>query len=125
MSKPTIVTLVEPIEGHEGSIRQVEFREPRYRDIVGFGAPYSVHSVAGGEEVTIINEAELAHYIEACLVKPAEPDLLKQLGLRDTFAVRRAVLGFFLQPAAAGAGSKTSPETSGSAAAADPAKSAI
>lgn len=118
------ITLETPIEGHEGPIREVEFREPKYRDIVGYGAPYSVHSVAGGEEVTIINEAELAHYIEACCVRPKEPDLLRQLSMADSFAVRRAVLGFFLRPAKAGSGSKASPETSGSEQGSSPTPSA-
>lgn len=124
MSKTVTVTLDSPIEGHEGAIRQVKFREPRYRDIMGHGQPYSVHTGPNGDPIVIYDQDVITHYVEACCIEPKEASLLQQLGMKDTFAVRRAVLDFFLPPGGADAGSKTSPETSGSDADADPAKSA-
>ncbi len=124
MTKTVTITLEKPIEGHEGSIRQVVLREPRYGDIMGHGQPYSVHNGPDGEPLVLYDQDAITHYVEACCVTPPEATLLRQLGMRDTFAVRRAVLGFFLPGAEADGGSKASPPTSGSAAASSPTPSA-
>lgn len=115
MSKTVTVELEAPIEGHEGQIRQIVLREPKYKDIMGHGQPYTLHNGPGGEPIVIYDQDAITHYVEACCVKP-DALLLTQLGLRDTFKVRGAILDFFLPRAAAGAGSETSPQTSGSAA---------
>lgn len=113
MPKTVSVPLEGSITTHQGPVSTLTLREPMYDDIMGVGHPYTVHEAEGGQSVVIYDHAAIRHYAEACVQAPVTALHLSQLGMRDTFALRRAVLSFFLPSAAAGADSKTSRESSG------------
>ncbi|WP_345819931.1 hypothetical protein ABC766_27255 [Methylobacterium fujisawaense] len=108
-----IVTLDRPIMGHR-PYRQLEFREPKFRDLMELGDPY-VWVPAGNEYSRRVDDTQIiAKYAERLLVedgKAGDPLILDQLGVTDTRKVREAIVDFF-QPAAAAAASNTSPESS-------------
>lgn len=110
-----IITLDRPIVGHR-AFRQLEFREPKFRDLMELGDPY-VWVPAGNDYSRRVDDTQIiAKYAERLLVedgKPGDFSLLDQLGVSDTRKVREAIVDFF-QPAAATAGSNTSPENSSS-----------
>ncbi|MGU3417650.1 hypothetical protein [Methylobacterium sp. D54C] len=110
-----IVTLERPIMGHR-PYRQLEFREPKFRDLMELGDPY-VWVPAGNEYSRRVDDTQIiAKYAERLLVedgKAGDPLILDQLGVVDTRKVREAIVDFF-QPAAAAAASSTSSESSSS-----------
>jgi hypothetical protein len=110
-----IVTLEKPIMGHR-PYRQLEFREPKFRDLMELGDPY-IWVPAGNDYSRRLDDTQIiAKYAERLIVedgKPGDPLILDQLGVADTRKVREAIVDFF-QPAAATAASSTSPENSSS-----------
>lgn len=124
MAKTVTVPLEGTITTPQGTVSALTLREPMYDDIMGVGHPYTVHEAEGGQSVVIYDHAAIRHYAEACVQAPVSALHLSQLGMRDTFALRRAVLGFFLPSAAAGADSKTSHENSGAPSGSSPTQSA-
>ncbi|WP_375455715.1 hypothetical protein [uncultured Methylobacterium sp.] len=95
-----IVVLDKPLVGH-GVIRQLEFREPKWDEIMDIGDPY-VWTPAPGDDrhvvATPIPEA-VKRYADRLIAdgdKPGDPMLLPRLGIRDTFNVRDAIMAFFL-----------------------------
>lgn len=109
------ITLDRPIMGHR-PYRQLEFREPKFRDLMELGDPY-VWVPAGNEYSRRVDDTQIiAKYAERLLVedgKAGDPLILDQLGVSDTRKVREAIVDFF-QPAAVAAASSTSPESSSS-----------
>lgn len=110
-----IVKLDKPIMGHR-PYRQLEFREPKFRDLMELGDPY-IWVPAGNDYSRRLDDTQIiAKYAERLLVedgKAGDPLILDQLGVADTRKVREAIVDFF-QPAAATAASSTSPENSSS-----------
>ena len=110
-----VVTLEKPIMGHR-PYRQLEFREPKFRDLMELGDPY-IWVPAGNDYSRRLDDTQIiAKYAERLLVedgKAGDPLILDQLGVADTRKVREAIVDFF-QPAAATAASSTSPESSSS-----------
>ena len=110
-----VVTLEKPILGHR-PYRQLEFREPKFRDLMELGDPY-IWVPAGNDYSRRLDDTQIiAKYAERLLVedgKAGDPLILDQLGVSDTRKVREAIVDFF-QPAAATAASNTSPESSSS-----------
>ena len=110
-----VVTLEKPIMGHR-PYRQLEFREPKFRDLMELGDPY-IWVPAGNDYSRRLDDTQIiAKYAERLLVedsKAGDPLILDQLGVADTRKVREAIIDFF-QPAAATAASSTSPESSSS-----------
>lgn len=89
------ITLTEPIEGHEGPIKEVVLRQPKFNDVMTLGEPAAyAHSEAG-----LVFQAEkdgvIQGYITRLLVEPKDPALLLQLGLADSLKLKEAVYGFF------------------------------
>lgn len=110
------VTLEKPIVGHR-PYRQLEFREPMFRDIMALGDPFVW--VPMGEDLSrrVDDFPAIEKYAERLLVedgKQGDPLILDQLGIRDTRKVREVVISFFQEAAAQPAASKTSPESSSS-----------
>ena len=110
-----IVKLDKPIMGHR-PYRQLEFREPKFRDLMELGDPY-IWVPAGNDYSRRLDDTQIiAKYAERLIVedgKAGDPLILDQLGVTDTRKVREAIVDFF-QPAAATAASSTSPESSSS-----------
>lgn len=109
MSKSVVVRLSTPIEGHHGPIAALEFREPRWDEVMTFGEPFRVHQFEGGEPFVHVNYEVLKSYAEACLTG-AETDplvTLSRLGVKDARKVADAIAGFFQPDPEEGAGSTT------------------
>jgi len=115
MSKTVTIPLDEPFAGHKGMTQQLVLRRPNWSDVMGVGAPYTIHSDKEGKGFLVYDEAAIAHYAEALLIEPADTALVSaSVGLRDTMKVREAIVDFFLAAAGAGGGSGTSPKSSSS-----------
>ncbi|MDB5596257.1 MAG: hypothetical protein JWM36_3218 [Hyphomicrobiales bacterium] len=114
------IELSKPVAGHRGQIKQMRFREPNYMDWSALG---EVESPIYHEGSATIQQhpAIIAQYAERCLVDE-DISLLNLLGLRDTFAVRDAVLSFFRE-ASEPASSPTSPTSLSSSFVGTPAQS--
>lgn len=109
-----IVVLEKPIVGHR-PLRQLEFREPKFRDLMELGDPY-VWVPAGEYSRRVDDMPAIEKYAERLLTddgKPGDPLVLDQLGIKDTRKVREAIISFF-QDAVETAASKTSDESSSS-----------
>lgn len=120
-----IIKLDKPITGHT-VIRQLEFREPKFRDVMELGDPF-VWVPAGEHYRRVDDMPTIARYAERLYVegdKPGDPLLLGQLGLRDTRKVREAIIDFFREGEEESVASNTSPETSSSTPASTPERSA-
>jgi hypothetical protein len=115
-----IVTLDSPIVGHE-VVRQLEFREPRWDDIMEIGEAYIWTPRGDGSDFSVVTPvfSNIKLYAERLIAKgdrPGDPLVLAQLGVGDTRKVRDAIVDFFLRADPAVAGSTTSPKTSSSSA---------
>lgn len=113
-----IVTLDTPIVGH-AVVRQLEFREPRWDDIMEVGEAYIWTPRGDGTDFSVVTPifSNIKAYAERLIAvgdKAGDPLLLTGLGVTDTRKVREAVMDFFLRADPALAGSTTSPKTSSS-----------
>jgi len=94
------VILSAPLVGH-AVVKHLEFREPRWDDIMDLGDPYVWTDKPGSPGYVVptpIPEVCKA-YAERLIAngdKPGDPLLLPRLGIRDSFAVRDAIMDFFL-----------------------------
>lgn len=93
-----IITLDKPITGHK-VIRQLEFREPRWDDIMEIGDVYVW--VPRGDDYLIPSplHGAIKQYAERLIAegdKPGDPLNLPLLGASDTRKVKDAIMGFFL-----------------------------
>lgn len=89
------ITLTDPIEGHEGQVKAITLREPKYGDVMALGEPNAFARSEGGMVYTAENESVIRGYIERLMVEPKDPALLLQLTLADTLKLKEAVHGFF------------------------------
>lgn len=116
-----VVKLSAPLVGH-AVVRQLEFREPRWDDIMTLGDPYvwTDHPSRPDYIVPTPIPEVCKAYAERLIAvgdKDGDPMLLSQLGVRDSHAVRDAIKDFFLSvdPKTL-AGSTQSPTSSSSTA---------
>jgi hypothetical protein len=90
------ITLKHPIEGHEGQVKQLVFREPKYADVMALGEPSAYARSEGGMIYQSEKDGVVQSYIERLLVEPKDPLLLGQLTLADTLQVKEAIHSFFM-----------------------------
>lgn len=99
-----VITLVHPIEGHHGVVRQIVLRPPVFREVMNFGEPSSRGYQRTGDVVYVADNWDvIRQYAQALLRRPAagsnEPRLdsilLENLSLEDTLQIKEAVTGFF------------------------------
>lgn len=114
----TRLPLSTPIQGPKGPVSEIALRVPRWNDIMPVGSPYSVHRSAEGHRFVVENNEAIEHYARECLVEPADPRLLEQLGPLDTLTVREAILDFFT-PATPASQSSNEPPPAGSSSTSD------
>lgn len=115
MSKPVRIPLIEPIDGHDGPIREIVLREPTYDEYISCGGePYTIGQSEEGALFSIEKPEVIWAYAQACIVTPKDTLLLSDADWRVAREVRKAVLGFFQAPGAGNATSPTSPTTSSS-----------
>lgn len=124
-----IVVLTTPIVAHE-VVRQLEFREPKWREVMEFGDPYVWTQSSRGKDYVVPTPVPetVKGYAERLIVKAdgsrGDPSLLDHLGIQDAFKVRDAIVDFFLSvDPKMTAGSTPSPTTSSSDASGDPTSS--
>ncbi len=111
-----VVTLARPLDGHE-VIKQVEFREPTWRDYAELGEPYVWTPRGDDSSIASPVMETIKAYAERLIArgdKVGDPLLLDRLGLVDSRKVRDALMGFFLDADPSVVRSKTSPTTSSS-----------
>lgn len=91
----TTVTLATPIEGHEGQIKTITLREPKYADVMALGEPSAYARSDGGMVFQAEKDGVVQGYIERLLVEPQDPALLLQVSLKDALQLKDAVYNFF------------------------------
>jgi hypothetical protein len=89
------VTLTNPIEGHEGQIKTITLREPKYGDVMALGEPSAFARSDGGMIFQAEKEGVVQAYIERLMIAPNDPALLLQVSLADALKLKDAVYGFF------------------------------
>jgi hypothetical protein len=89
------IELSEPVKSHRGLIKQIRLREPRYGDFMQIGMPTTWVSLADGGGFSQETPSILGAWIER--LADVDPNFLPQVCLRDTLALRGAVLGFFIE----------------------------
>src|SRR5689334_10430001 len=95
MAKEKTVTLVDPIRGHEGEIKSLRFREPKFPDLIELGEPVTFARSEAGLVFSSERDDVLQAYSERLLVEPKDPAMLQQLGLADALQVKETIHGFF------------------------------
>lgn len=89
------VKLIEPIEGHEGQVKEVVLRAPKFTDIMLLGEPAAFARSEGGMIFQAEKDGVVADYIKRLLVEPKDTALLSQLGLADSLQLKEAIFDFF------------------------------
>lgn len=114
MSKTVRIPLPAPITEHGKTFTHVVLREPNYDDYVSCGGePYTIGQSEGGSYFSMEKPEVIWAYADKCIVEPGQIQL-EGADWRVAREVRKAILGFFQEPAAASAPSPTSPTTSSS-----------
>lgn len=108
MAQPLEITvsLLEPLAGHGGQVKEVKMRPPTHADLMALGDPYVVITLADGKPHVVTEPKTLGEYIGRCLVSP-DPLILEKMGLADSMRVRKAFVDFFEMALALSAGLKT------------------
>lgn len=104
----------KPLVGHEGLISEVELSEPSYDLYQELGEPRQFFFGPNDVPVPIEDKDVIRQYIERCLVRPTDPAILAQGGIRLGRALKTAMLGFFRFGDEADEASTTSPTSSSS-----------
>jgi hypothetical protein len=89
------ITLVHPIEGPDGQIKQIILREPRWPDVMRLGEPAAYARSDGGMIYSAEKDDVVHAYVQRLLVEPKDPALLEQVSLTDTLQLRETIFGFF------------------------------
>jgi len=87
--------LTKPIRGHEGDIREVRFREPRYHDFMMLGDPTAMVFLPNGGVLPHEDHGIIEKYAERLIVEQSHGPLLAQCSLDDALAIKEVILGFF------------------------------
>jgi len=90
------IDLNEPLKDHRGVIKKIVLREPKYSDFIDLGMPTTWVSLSDGGGFSQETPSVLGAWIER--LADIDPNFLGSLCLRDTLALRGAVLGFFSRP---------------------------
>lgn len=99
-----IITLVHPVEGHHGLVKQIALRPPVFREVMNFGEPSSRGYQRTGDVVYVADNWDvIRQYAQALLRHPpvgsTEPRLdailLENLSLEDTLQIKEAITSFF------------------------------
>jgi hypothetical protein len=90
------VTLITPIEGHEGQIKQIVLRAPKYADVMLLGEPAAYARSTEGMIYQAEKDDVVKSYIERLCIEPKDTALLNQLELADALKLKEAVFDFFL-----------------------------
>ncbi len=96
MAKTETVKLTEPVLWHDRQLTELTLREPRARDFFAFGEPMTWARTGDGNAVSVENPDVIGRYLDACIVHEGGSALLGLVGLTDAFALKDAVLGFFV-----------------------------
>lgn len=96
-----VVTLTSPIEGHEGQIKAITLREPKYGDVMALGEPSAYARSEGGLVFQAEKDGVVQSYIERLMIVPNDPSLLLQVSLADALKLKDAVYDFFRDARAA------------------------
>ncbi len=91
------VALRTPILFHDSQIREIEFREPRWRDHEELGEVDGWIRAPDGTVSRMAYPSVVAAYAKRCIVKPDDASILELLPLRETLAVHEVVAGFFTE----------------------------
>lgn len=97
----TTVSLTTPVPFAGRHVLELTFREPKMREYAQFGEPSVVTRTSDGGLVLIENSDVIFAYARA-LVAPDLVGAIDHLSLRDSLAVKEAILGFFTDARAAG-----------------------
>ncbi len=89
------IELDTPLRGHNGEIKAVVLREPRMAEYFRLGDPWTIALSEGKVPFTIENGEAIEQYVRACVVEPADFQLLEQGGLQLARKLKEAVLSFF------------------------------
>lgn len=103
------ITLVDPVPYAGRNIESLTFRAPRMREYAQFGEPSVVTRTGDGGLVLVENTDAIFAYARALLPTDVV-GALEYLTLRDSLAVKEAILGFF--EAARASGATPSPDSS-------------
>lgn len=112
----------ETLVDHQGTVTAIVIREPCFDDYIELGEPYSIGESDGARpqdgdgdgkvRFAVERPDVIKAYIQRCLVRPADPNLLSQSSARVGRKVRQAVLGFFRDGDEESEASTTSPGSS-------------
>jgi hypothetical protein len=91
------VPLRSPILWHDAQVRELEFREPRWKDHEELGEVDGWMRAPDGTVSRMNYPAIVAQYARRCIAKPDDASILELLPLRETLAVHEAVAGFFTE----------------------------
>jgi hypothetical protein len=89
------VNLSTPIEGHEGQIKSITLREPKFGDVMALGEPSAFARSEGGMVFQSEKDGVVQSYVERLLVEPKDPALLLQVSLADALKLKDAIYDFF------------------------------
>ena len=92
MSASKTIDLVEPVKGPRGVISKITLRAPRYKDYMELDLPIIWVQVEQGG-FTQETPSAMRAWVER--LSDCDPNLMEQLGLEDTLAIRDAVTDFF------------------------------
>ena len=94
MPEKTVV-LSSPIQGHRGTIREIKFREPKFEDYLSLGDPETLVGLSNGGAGFYQEDMQaIRGYIERLAVN-VDPNFFGLIGLKDTLAIKNAILSFF------------------------------
>lgn len=124
---PKRIELSAPIDGPNGvKIASITLRDPRFSDFTDLGMPVTYVAVKDGGGFEQETPSVIRDWIER--LYDGDPNFLAFLNLRDTLALRDAVIDFFREarePPAPKTASAPSPAPSSSASASTPSPSTI
>lgn len=95
MAKTVTITLLEPIVGHDGAVREIVMRPPNLMEFARIGEPLTAMAGADGNAIVVDNDVAITAYLERCIVEPKDKLLLDQVQLADAFRIKEAFLDFF------------------------------
>ncbi len=106
------IALSRRYEAFGKAFDRIELREPTFEDLFTVGEVQEWQPVAGGDGMMLItHDDRIRAYAERL---SGDAAVLPQLALKDSLAVKKAILDFFAEARASTAPPTTSPSASGS-----------
>jgi hypothetical protein len=114
MSKSVSVALRNPMVGHGGEITELIVKEPKGRDYMELGEPFSYSRTQEGLIVHVPNDAAIGEYFARCVSAPKGDSglIAAQLSLVDAISVRRTILDFFTDALSEASAAPSKPSSS-------------